>query len=205
MEYVARNWSHIHPLAPGVMERQTSSLISAFFSLLPSCSSSTAILSLLLFSLSPLLRGRSPWIKLELSVPWEVSCSMDIMKTVQRCLAVIVIPLPALLCLPRSPHAPDSTPNRDWESARGEFPLIPVCEVLASPLRQATPPGAKSVQADGRAELVSGRQLEQPVKGYLRQQEKPDSTALPCFFNRQPRLVISALTELIYCVAPVKL
>lgn len=107
---------------------------------------------------------------------------MHMMETVQRCLAVILVPLPALVCLLKSPHAPDSTPNCEWESAREEFALIPVCEVLASSLRQATPPGEKSVQVDGRAELLSGRQLEQPVKGYLRQQEKPDSTALLCFF-----------------------
>lgn len=37
-------------------------------------------------------------------------------------------------------------PRGDWESARGEFALIPDCEVLASPLRQATSPGAESVQ-----------------------------------------------------------
>lgn len=202
MEYVARNWSHIHPLAPGVMDRQTGPLISAFLCLFPLCSSSTAVLSPLLVSLLPLLKGRK---SLELSVPWEVSCSMDMMETVQRCLAAIVVPLPALVCLLRSPHAPDSTSNCGWESARGEFALIPVCQVLASPLRQATPPGAKSVQVDGRAELLSGRQLEQPVKGYLRQQENQTLQHCCVFFNRQPRLVISALTELIYCVAPVKL
>lgn len=55
--------------------------------------------------------------------------------------------------------------------------------------------------------MLSCRQPEKHGKGYIRQ--KSDSTALlggVCFFfNRQPRLVISALTELICYVAPVKL
>ena len=52
--------------------------------------------------------------------------------------------------------------------------------------------------------MLSRRRLEKRVKGYIRRHEKTDSTAL-LFFNRQPRLVISALTELICYVAPVKL
>lgn len=73
---------------------------------------------------------------------------MDMMKTVQRWLAVIVVPLPALICLLGSPILLIPPPHCDWENVRGEYALIPVCEVLASPLRQAAPPGAKSVQVD---------------------------------------------------------
>lgn len=52
--------------------------------------------------------------------------------------------------------------------------------------------------------MLSRRELEKHIKGYIRQQEKTDFIAV-LFFNRQPRLVISALTELICYVAPVKL
>lgn len=52
--------------------------------------------------------------------------------------------------------------------------------------------------------MLSRRELEKHIKGYIRLQEKTDFTAV-LFFNRQPRLVISALTELICYVTPVKL
>lgn len=55
-----------------------------------------------------------------------------------------------------------------------------------------------------RVELFSCQELEKHMKGYIRRGAKTDFIAV-LFFNRQPRLVISALTELICYVAPVKL
>lgn len=54
-----------------------------------------------------------------------------------------------LLCTSReAPVLLIPLPHCDWKGARGEFAFIPVCGLLASPLREATPPGAKSVQVD---------------------------------------------------------
>lgn len=118
-------------------------------------------------------------------------------------------PISSLCVPPEKPRAPDSTPTPRLERCKGTICLHPCLWAPGISSKTSYSPPEQNLCRFTcrrvRAELLSGRQLEQPVKGYLRQQEKPDSTALPCFFNRQPRLVISALTELIYCVAPVKL